>query len=157
MGKIPAPDEIVELKGDPSNRRKGTKSPSASSNTPKCPSYFDNEEKKKWREVTKQIEQMGLLSETDQDAIEAYVRDWCWWVNDWKAIKADQTAEEWEKANPKTIAARHRNIAEIQKRMTKFWTEYGLTPAARARLRMPTDKKPSANKFEKLKIVNIDE
>ncbi|WP_145031390.1 hypothetical protein [Caulifigura coniformis] len=70
QGRIPKPKQINKLRGDMHKRRRKLAEPKASQNQPICPDWLDAVAAEEWHRSTAQLDQMGLLSATDQTAID---------------------------------------------------------------------------------------
>ena len=65
QGRKPKPTAVKELEGNPGKRELNTKEPKPQKKAPQCPKWLDDEAKKEWRRLSKQMEQMGILTEVD--------------------------------------------------------------------------------------------
>lgn len=152
-GPIPTPSVIVDLKNDPSNRRKNTVEPKPSDNAPKVPKHLDAEEKKVWKETARLLSMMGLLTETDANSLEIYSTNLVRWRTQIEMLKQEGEIL-FGVAGGAYINPRANLVASLAKMIDRFHVENGMTPAARARLRMPNEK-PKENKREEMKIVKM--
>lgn len=75
MARIPRPKQLADLYEDKDKRRSASE-PESSKDKPKCPDYFNKDEKQKWAETAKTLDEMGMLSKTDTDALIAYCQAW---------------------------------------------------------------------------------
>jgi len=103
---------------------------------PRCPPHLTDVARKEWRRLAKPLHDMGVLSVTDRAALAAYCQSWARWVE----------AEEHLQKGPPLIKAPSGyvqqspwlGIANKQLEiMGRFMAELGLSPSARARLRLP--------------------
>jgi P27 family predicted phage terminase small subunit len=133
QGRIPKPKALNDLKGDTHKRRRHQAEPVPPKNHPTCPEHLDEGAKNKWTELTKELEQMGLLSSADADALEMYC----------SAYARYRKAEEMVKKFGEVILSpvnKYPMISPYSTVMNKnletcrrLLIEFGLTPAARSR------------------------
>ena len=71
-GRKPTPTAIKELEGNPGKRPLNAKEPKPVKKAPSCPKWLEPEAKKEWRRLSKQLEQLGVLTELDMASFAAY-------------------------------------------------------------------------------------
>ena len=71
-GRKPKPTAIKELEGNPGKRPLNDAEPKPERKAPPCPKWLEPEAKKEWRRLSKQLEQIGVLTEVDQAAFASY-------------------------------------------------------------------------------------
>ena len=71
-GRKPTPTAIKELEGNPGKRKINEAEPKPEKKAPPCPKWLEPEAKKEWRRLSKQLEQIGVLTEVDQAAFASY-------------------------------------------------------------------------------------
>ena len=71
-GRKPKPTAIKELEGNPGKRQLNEYEPHPAAKAPTCPKWLDDDAKKEWRRLAKQMEQIGILTEVDMAAFAAY-------------------------------------------------------------------------------------
>lgn len=71
-GRIPKPKTLNDLKGDTHKRRRHLAEPVPPKDHPTCPEHLDDVARDKWTELTTLLDEMGLLSSADSDALELY-------------------------------------------------------------------------------------
>jgi P27 family predicted phage terminase small subunit len=136
-GPAPTPTHLKIIRGTrPDRINKAEPKPTATE--PKCPTWLDSNGKKVWRRVAKQLKDMGLLFEADQDVIVAYVQ----------AVITHQAASVVVQNEGIVVPGRRdefvknpalqvvRDSATLVRMLAG---ELGLTPAARARLKATDD------------------
>ena len=103
---------------------------------PRCPAHLTDVARKEWRRIATPLYRMGVLSVTDRAALAAYCQTWARWVE----------AEEHLAKGPPLIKAPSGYVQQspwltvANKQldiMGRFMAELGLSPSARARLRVP--------------------
>jgi P27 family predicted phage terminase small subunit len=104
---------------------------------PEVPEHLSDLAKVEWGRISQDLYQIGLLSRIDRGALAAYCE--CW--SDW--VEATRMCSTLDGKDRKTMTTQTGNLVEnpyfsIKKRcaelMHKFLTEFGMTPAARARI-----------------------
>ena len=78
-GRKPKPTVVKILEGNPGKRALNEKEPKPKNKAPKCPSWLDKEAKKEWRRISKQLEEMGVLTEVDMAAFSGYCEAYSRW------------------------------------------------------------------------------
>lgn len=136
-GPNPTPTHLRIVRGDRKDRI-NINEPKPKKIEPKCPKWLSPEAKKIWKQTTKQLKDMGLLFEADQDIIIAYVN----------AVVNYQKATELVDKSGVLIKGRRDGVVtnpavRVQRdaatQIRQFASELGLTPSARTRLQAETD------------------
>ena len=78
-GRKPTPTAIKELEGNPGKRPMNSAEPKPEKKAPPCPKWLEPEAKKEWRRLSKQLEQIGVLTEVDQAAFASYCQAYARW------------------------------------------------------------------------------
>jgi len=60
-GRKPKPTAIKVLEGNPGKRSLNTQEPKPRKKAPRCPPWLEEEAKKEWKRMAKQMEQLGIL------------------------------------------------------------------------------------------------
>ncbi len=76
--RTPKPTSIKQLEGNPSKRQLNTNEPKPKK-APTCPKWLDDEAKKEWKRLAKQMEQLGILTEVDVAAFAGYRQSYARW------------------------------------------------------------------------------
>ena len=143
-GRKPLPPEVHIANGsyDKNPQRQNHDAPKPLIGAPVKPTYLDEVASAKWEEVVGLLDELGVLSRSDGNLIEAY----CVTYSGYRAALA-QVARIGqvivERTDSGVEAKRSPWSAELHKymdRMTKLLAELGLTPSARGRLKaVPQD------------------
>lgn len=134
-GRKPLPTALKELEGD---RGKGRRPLNKDEPTPpqdnvKCPAWLMPEAKKEWKRLAPSLIAMGVLTEHDMEAFAGYCQAYARW----------REAEEFLSQHGtifKTPSGYVQQVPQVSiamqnlKIMQSFCSEFGLTPASRARL-----------------------
>ena len=73
-GRKPKPTAVKVLEGNPGKRSLNTAEPKPEKKAPRCPSWLEDEAKKEWKRMSKQLEQLGILTEIDMAAFVRHMR-----------------------------------------------------------------------------------
>jgi P27 family predicted phage terminase small subunit len=103
---------------------------------PRCPAHLTDVARKEWRRLAKPLYDMGVLSVTDRAALAAYCQAWARWVEAEEHLQKGpplvKTPSGYVQQSPwLTVANKQLEL------MARYMAELGLTPSARARLRLP--------------------
>ena len=132
-GRKPTPTAIKMLEGNPGKRPLNTKEPKPAKKAPSCPKWLEPEAKKEWRRLAKQMEQIGILTEVDMAAFAGYCQAYARWKEAEEFITQHgsifQTPSGYVQQVPQVSIAQQ-NL----KIMQSFCSDFGLTPATRARI-----------------------
>ena len=128
-GRKPKPTAVKVLEGNPGKRSLNTAEPKPEKKAPRCPSWLEDEAKKEWKRMSKQLEQLGILTEIDMAAFAGYC----------------QAYARWKEAQV-SIAQTYLKI------MNKFCEQFGLTPSARSRIVADTAEDKESDEMELLLI-----
>lgn len=132
-GPAPTPTHLRVVRGVRTDRINKNE-PKPKTTKPKCPTWLSDEAKVIWRRTAKQLDQMGLLFEADQDVIVAYVN----------AVVNYQRATELVDRSGVLIKGRRDGVVtnpavrvqrDAAQQIRMLAGELGLTPASRTRLK----------------------
>nr|DAH06881.1 MAG TPA: terminase small subunit [Caudoviricetes sp.] len=132
-GRKPTPTAIKELEGNPGKRQLNTKEPRPQAKAPSCPKWLEDDAKKEWRRLAKQMEQLGILTEVDMAAFAGYCQAYARWKTAEEFISKHGSIVKtpsgyWQQVPQVSIAQQY------MKQMGKFCEQFGLTPASRSRI-----------------------
>ena len=132
-GRKPKPTALKILEGNPGKRQLNANEPKPASKAPRCPMWLDSEAKKEWRRMSKQLEQLGILTEVDMAAFAGYCQAYARWKEAEEFITKHGTIVKtpsgyWQQVPQVSIAQTYLKI------MNRFCEQFGLTPSARSRL-----------------------
>ena len=132
-GRKPKPTAIKVLEGNPGKRSLNTAEPKPEKKAPRCPSWLEEEAKKEWKRLAPSLIAMGVLTEHDMEAFAGYCQAYARW----------REAEEFLSQHGtifKTPSGYVQQVPQVSiaqqnlKIMQSFCSEFGLTPATRARI-----------------------
>lgn len=120
--------------------------PRKTKKVPSPPRWLDKEAKKKWKQLARQLWQIGCLTEVDHDFLACFCQQYARWIQ----------AEDQLKQEGLTITTTNGNIIQnplvgainkAQDQMRKFGVELGLSPSARSRIHVD---KPEEDDLERI-------
>lgn len=135
-GRRPLPTAVKAAEG---NRSKVAAEKLDSSHEPQFPKstsrppYLDGEAAAEWDRVYPFLAEQGLITVADETALASYCTIFARWLENERELKKDDLAIETEKGtiyqNPRVGISN-----TLMENMRKFMLEFGMTPAARAKL-----------------------
>ena len=132
-GRKPKPTALKVLEGNPGKRPLNDREPVPPKATLKCPAWLLPEAKKEWKRLAPALEAMGVLTMADLTAFEGYCQAYARWKEAEAFITQHgsifQTPSGYVQPAPQVSIAQQ-NL----KIMQSFCSEFGLTPATRARI-----------------------
>ena len=132
-GRKPKPTAMKELEGNPGKHPLNTSEPKPNKKAPACPKWLEPEAKKEWRRLAKQMEAIGILTEVDMAAFAGYCQAYARWKEAEEFITQHgsifKTPSGYVQQVPQVSIAQQ-NL----KIMQSFCSDFGLTPATRARI-----------------------
>ena len=132
-GRKPTPTAIKELEGNPGKRPLNAKEPKPVKKAPSCPKWLEPEAKKEWRRLSKQLEQLVVLTELDMASFAAY----CQAYARYKEAEEFITQHGSIVKTPSGYWQQVPQVAQAQtysKIMLRLAEQFGLTPSARSRI-----------------------
>ncbi|WP_213950384.1 phage terminase small subunit P27 family [Tepidanaerobacter syntrophicus] len=148
-GRKPKPTALKVLEGNPGKRPLNDKEPQPEKKAPRCPSWLEPEAKKEWKRMAKTLEAMGVLTQVDRTAFEGYCQAYARWKEAEEFLSKHGTIF-------KTPSGYIQQVPQVSiaqtylKVMKDFCSEFGLTPAARTRIKVDTEAVNSDDPMEKL-------
>ncbi|MEW5817748.1 MAG: phage terminase small subunit P27 family, partial [Spirochaetota bacterium] len=78
-GRKPKPTVLKLLEGNPGRRPLNQKEPKPEKKAPRCPAWLAPEAKKEWRRMSRQMENLGVLTQVDAAAFAGYCQAYARW------------------------------------------------------------------------------
>ena len=132
-GRKPKPTALKLLEGNPGKRPINEHEPVPPKGTVKCPTWLEPEAKKEWKRLAPSLEAMGVLTQADLTAFAGYCQAYARWKEAEEFISQHgsifQTPSGYVQQVPQVSIAQQ-NL----KIMQSICSEFGLTPATRARI-----------------------
>ena len=133
-GRRPTPTRLKVLRGNPGKRRPNRREPKPQTRVPACPKELGRRAKDEWRRIAKELSALGLLTAIDRAALAAYCEAWGTWIDAVEKVREFGAVVK----VPSTgfpIQSPYFGVAnQAQKQMRAYLTEFGMTPASRARI-----------------------
>ena len=132
-GRKPKPTAVKVLEGNPGKRSLNTGEPKPEKKAPRCPAWLEDEAKKEWKRMAKQMEQLGILTEIDMAAFAGYCQAYARW----------KEAEEFITQHGSILRTKSGYVQPVPqvsiaqtylKIMNRFAEQFGLTPSSRSRI-----------------------
>jgi P27 family predicted phage terminase small subunit len=143
MGRTPSPTQLKVLSGNPGKRPIPTNEPKPVAASPDPPAHLQGEALAEWRLLAPELARLGLLTVADRPFLSIFCEAWSAYRVA-AAIVAEQgplvkSARE-DGAYVKNPACQvMRDQADV---MLRYGSRFGLSPADRVRLAVPTDDDP---------------
>ncbi len=135
-GRKPTPTALKLVKGNPGKRPLNAAEPKPAPKIPDPPDHLPvkSEARKEWFRISKQLHELGLLTEIDRAALAAYCVAWGRWVEAEEQLTKYGTVikspdKGWLVQSPYLSIA---NRAMDQ--MAKLLAEFGMSPSSRSRV-----------------------
>jgi P27 family predicted phage terminase small subunit len=134
-GRRPLPTATKLLRGNPGKRAINQREPKPTG-IPTCPTHLDATAKREWTRISRELIDIGLLTEVDRSALAAYCAAYSRWASAEKSIaKFGLVIKSPKSGYP--VANPFVGIANTALQiMHRFAIEFGLTPASRTRLQV---------------------
>lgn len=129
-GRPPKPTKLKILAGNPGRRDLNDAEPTGGDSLPPVPSDLTGEAAAKWAEMIPILHKCGILGRIDGDSFAMYCRLWARWT------EAEQKIVERGQFVGRAINPAIRIANEALKLLNKLATDFGMTPAARTRIRV---------------------
>jgi P27 family predicted phage terminase small subunit len=134
-GRKPKPTALKVLEGNPGKRPLNKNEPQPERKAPRCPSWLEPEAKKEWKRMAKTLETIGVLTQVDKAAFAGYCQAYARWKEAEEFLSKHGTIF-------KTPSGYIQQVPQVSiaqtylKTMKDFCSEFGLTPAARTRIKV---------------------
>lgn len=150
-GRRPLPTKVKKLRGNAGKRKLNEAEPKPTLGEPEMPLGLSPAAKDEWRTIVPQLLRLGVLSKIDGKALGGYCAAFARWLAaEFDVAKYGLTIEEpvidtttgkQRKLRGRFVVRLRKNPAisvsnDAMKMMKSFLIEFGMTPAARTRLRM---------------------
>lgn len=150
-GRKPTPTALRLLRGNPRKRPVNANEPKpaplAGDLAP--PAWLDADAQTEWRRLAPMLGRLGVLTETDADALAAYCESWVTWKTATArvrqfgmVIKRTKGGAELPVISPYVKIAHH-----AMQQMRAFLVEFGMTPSSRARIHTAAPAEAPASKW----------
>ena len=131
-GKAPTPTKILKARGSKLVKGRAGE-PEFTEGAGDCPASLKGEAKREWGRITRELDRVGILQQTDRALLAAYCEAWGEFVQYVEAgleVGRDEAIRRGYLKAKNAAADRLRRLAE----------QFGFSPAARTRVRVTEDK-----------------
>lgn len=141
-GPAPTPTAILKTRGSKMAKYERTREPQPTPDAPPCPAHLDKPERAAWDDLAPKLAAMGVLTSVDGNALERYCVLWVRWrkVSEFIA-KYGETYPIKDDAGKIKCFMPFPQVAIVNKlgeALLRLEVQFGLTPAARARIEVNT-------------------
>lgn len=137
QGRKPTPTAVKELNGNPGKRALNKKEPKPAVGAPVCPQHLKGTARTEWKRLVTELGEMSLLTKVDRAELSLCCSAWAMYVKACGKIEKEGEVIISDKGgmyqNP-WVAIRNRSMEQVH----KFYTEFGMTPSSRSRIRVET-------------------
>ena len=135
------PTKLKIIEGNPGKKRLNKNEPEPRNIMPYAPAHLCDDAVKEWTRICEGLHHMGLLTEVDRNALGAYCSSFALWAQSWRVL--NEMASTGKLGAGLMIKTTNGNMiqnplvgtANVAARdMVRYAAEFGLTPAARARI-----------------------
>jgi len=127
------PTNVKILRGTFQKCRENPNEPKPKLAIPSCPPHLDEEARKEWRRIAKELFTLGLLTKIDRAALAGYCQCWSRWSHAEEELK--KTGLVVQSPNGYPILSPYLPIAtKALQQMQSFLSEFGLSPASRSKV-----------------------
>jgi P27 family predicted phage terminase small subunit len=142
-GRPPTPTILKLLAGNPGKRKLNRAEPKPPSTLTPCPPALSADARREWRRVSTVLHGLGLLTAIDRAALAAYCQAWARWLEAERQLTTAGAILTSPNGYP--MPSPYLKIArDAVQQMRAFLTEFGMTPASRARLQVTPPDVPNA-------------
>ena len=142
-GRKPKPTALKRINGNPGRRPLNDSEPVVALGGFSCPKYLNDEARREWRRVVRDLKGAGVLARVDRATLEGY----CVSYARWRLAEEEIETEGITITGPKGGVMKNPAVTvAVQERMLmlKFMSELGMTPSSRSRLHVePKRDKPT--------------
>jgi P27 family predicted phage terminase small subunit len=132
MGRKPTPTKLRILRGNPGRRPLPEHEPNPGPFTHAPPTSLTPAGKTEWNRLVPLLDRLGVLAETDRDAMITYCETFAIWQDAINHIKRDGAVEK-IKGIP-TVSPYMRIAQNTLHQLRALLVEFGLTPSSRSRV-----------------------
>lgn len=162
-GRRPKPTKLKKLGGNAGKRALNEKEPTPPAEPPEMPPGLSKLAQQEWKSIVPQLDKQGMVTRIDGKALAAYCHAYAQWRQAELDIQRygllieepviDTVTGKQRKLRNRLVFKLKRNPAitisnDAMKLMKSFLIEFGMTPAARSRLRVEKPPDESKDPFE---------
>jgi len=142
-GRKPVPTALRVLRGNPRKHPINDREPQPGRVVLAPPAWLAPAAAAEWTRLAPMLTRLGVLTETDVDALCAYCEAWTTWKDATAKVRALGAVLDGGEYGP-TVSPWVRIADQAFKHMKTFLVEFGMTPSARARIHTAEPAKPAS-------------
>ena len=135
-GRKPKPAALHGLHGNPGHRAPKADGPDLPRRAPACPKHLGPEGRAEYRRICRLLKGRGVLAETDRAVLTAYAEAWQAYVRASAEVARDGPELTSTTTGQTYTSPAYHRMTGAAKTMVRLAAELGLTPTARARLKV---------------------
>ena len=144
-GPVPIPTDILAARGSSVPGRKRQSEPKPKGRLGSASKRLSKEEKSVWKQVVKDLDEMGVGRRPDSRILERYCVEFVLYWKDCQFVREHGTVYSLKDDHGhEKCVAQYPQVGAMHKRaatLLRIEQEFGLTPSARARLHVETENK----------------
>jgi len=137
MANRPKPTALKLIQGNPGKRTLNKSEPKPRKGIPPCPEWLSERAQSAWAAIAPELEAMGILTLADDTALQGLCEAYADWRSASAIVRENGETYTTSTMNGDTSIKPHPAVAmrsDADRRLRAWLTEFGLTPAARAKL-----------------------
>lgn len=145
-GRRPKPTHLKIVTGNPGKRALNKREPKPRREIPACPAHLSDVSKVAWRRVAEMLDRIGVLTECDSLALERLCDCYAEILACRELIDRDGRTYKTVTAQGDTLIKGNPAVSQLRAADAQFKSylvEFGLTPAARSKVRTEESKEPT--------------
>ena len=153
-GRKPKPTALRRSEGNPGKRAYNHAEPAAPGDLPDCPEHLSAAARAEWDRLAGVMHEMGVLSTVDRAGFAAYCQCYGRWVE--AELKLKETPLLYKTQTGYIQQSPWLSVANKQlELMGRYMTEFGLTPASRARVAVALEAAAAPDHITRVELVVV--
>jgi P27 family predicted phage terminase small subunit len=160
MGRKAMPIDLMLIKGNKhltkkeiQERKEAEERIKPKADKVKPPTWLSKEAKKVFKQLAKELQEVGLITNVDVHALALYCDAYVNYIECTRIIEEEGLMVEYTNKAAETNKVPHPLLTKkkhLHEQMKALANEFGLTPAARAKIAIPKQEKKEPTAFEKM-------
>jgi P27 family predicted phage terminase small subunit len=134
-GRKPVPTNLKIFRGNPGRHPLNKLEPKGKTKIPPCPPVIkaDDEARKEWRRMSRELKVLGLVTLIDRAALSAYCLLWSRWIDAETKVREKGSVVRGTHNDP-VMNPYLRVASKALEQMKAMLVEFGMTPSSRSRI-----------------------
>jgi P27 family predicted phage terminase small subunit len=148
-GRKPAPTALKLLRGGDKNKNRTNleePQPTVTPN-PDPPDWLDEEAKQEWLRLAPMLGRLGVLTETDAQALAGYCETWATWKTATQKLRQFGMVIKVKEGDLPVISPYVKIAHNATVQMRAYLVEFGMTPSSRARVHATKQPEKAVSKW----------